>query len=159
MTQRDPATDSKDTTTRTQAVVRGLKGGAIATVVMTAFRMPISKSLPPTANFWARYAGNGNPDEYPLPAFVLHLLYGATGGGIFGFLFAKENREDESQSGVELRDVVEGLVFAVVASLFGTRVVLRRVVKMDLERDEALTFHVGHVIYGLTLGAWVSSDG
>jgi hypothetical protein len=28
----------------------------------------------------------------------------------------------------------------------------------DLAQDEALIFHVGHVIYGLTLGAWVDSN-
>ena len=134
----------------------GLVGGAFATLVMTAFRMPISDSLPPTAHFWARFVGDGDPEEYPVPAFVLHVVYGVAGGGLFGALFG--SRRGRTRAGIELADLGRGLVYSLVLSVFGTRVVLRRVIGMDLESDEALIFHVGHVIYGLALGAWVGSN-
>lgn len=139
-----------------ESLVLGLKGGAFATLVMTVFRMPISHSLPPTANFWARFVGNGDPDDYPIPAFVLHILYGIVGGGIFGVLY--DRRRGQTRAGIELVDLARGLVYSLAFSAFGSRVVLRRLVGMDLEPDEALIFHVGHVIYGIALGAWVGSN-
>jgi hypothetical protein len=125
---------------------------------MTAYRMPISGSLPPTANFWARFVGDGSPEEYPLQAFVLHLIYGAAGGALFGTLFSDTTTGSDSRVGIELRDLLSGLGFGLGGSLFGTRVVLGRLVGMDLSRDEALIFHVGHLIYGVTLGAWLGSN-
>lgn len=139
-----------------RSVVLGLKGGIVATVVMTAFRVPISHSLPPTANFWARYVGGGEPEDHPFPAFVLHFVYGIVGGGVFGLLL--DEPDGQTRAEIELRDLVRGFSYSFVLSLFGTRVVLGRLVGMDLERDEALIFHVGHLIYGVSLGAWVGSN-
>src|SRR6056297_857700 len=63
----------------------GLRGGAVATVVMSAFRAPISESPPPTAWFWRTYvAGEGDPEDYPLAGLVLHVLYGVGAGVAFG---------------------------------------------------------------------------
>lgn len=138
-----------------QSLVLGLKGGAYATVVMTAFRMPISSSLPPTANFWAHYFGD-DPEDHPVPAFVLHLVYGVLGGGVFGLLY--DRRVGQTRAGMELADIARGIVYSLVFSVFGSRIVLSRVVGMDLETDEALVFHVGHAIYGIALGAWVGSN-
>ena len=147
--------DGEDSWRRLRALLLGLKGGAFATLVMTAFRMPISRSLPPTANFWARFFG-GEPDDHPVPAFVLHVLYGVAGGAFFGLLF--ERRGGRTRAGIELTDIARGLLYSLGLSVFGSRVILGRVVGMDLESDEALIFHVGHAIYGLALGAWMGSN-
>jgi len=146
-----------DATSTARSVGLGLKGGVFATVVMTVFRMPISESLPPTANFWAHYFG-GDPDDHPGPAFALHLLYGIVGGGLFGLLFTDTAEESETRAGIELRDLAKGLAFGLGSSLFGTHVVLRHLIGMDLDADETLIFHAGHVIYGLALGAWIGSN-
>lgn len=145
-----------DTLQTVRSFVLGLEGGVIATLVMTAFRMPISHSLPPTANFWAKYVGDGEPDDYPLISFLLHVGYGIMGGGVYGLVF--DDPEGESRATIELFDLLRGLVYGLAASIFGSRVVLRHVIGMDLEADEALIFHVGHVMYGLTLGAWIGSN-
>lgn len=143
-----------ETVPRLRSVGLGLSGGAFATFLLTVFRMPISDSLPPTANFLARYVG-GDPGEYPWTSFVLHFVYGIGAGGLFGLLIRQ--RDDSTRAELELRDIALGLVFSLVLSLFGSRIVLNRVVGMDLKSDEALIFHVGHVIYGLALGAWIGS--
>lgn len=140
---------------RLRSVVLGLFGGVFATIVMTVFRMPISNSLPPTAHFLARFLG-GEPDDYTLSAFALHLAYGATGGGVYGFLF--EDGDARTQAEREFRDVSRALGYSFGLSLFGSRVILSNVLGMDLERDEELIFHVGHAVYGLALGAWVGSN-
>ena len=148
------ANDPAETVGRLRSVLLGLSGGGFATLVMTLFRMPISASLPPTADFLARYLG-GDPEEYGLSAFVLHVVYGVAGGGFFGLLVF--GRGGGSRAGIELRDITLGLGYSLVLSLFGSRVVLKRLVGMELTVDEALIFHVGHAIYGLALGAWVGS--
>ena len=139
---------------RLRSVLLGLSGGAFATAVMTLFRMPITDSMPPTADFLARYLGGG-PEDYTVSAFVLHLVYGMGGGGLYGLLVS--GRGGRTRSEIEIRDMAVALGYSLVFSLFGSRVVLKRLVGMDLTSDEALIFHVGHAIYGLALGAWVGS--
>ncbi|GAB7011685.1 hypothetical protein [Halorubrum trueperi] len=39
---------------------------------------------------------------------------------------------------------------------FGTRFVFRNLLDEEVEPDEAVIFHVGHTIYGLTLETWMS---
>lgn len=151
-----PIDESTADTGRMRSLLLGLKGGAIATVVMTAFRMPISHSLPPTADFWAHYIGRGDADDYPAIAAVLHVLYGVLGGGLFGVLFSQT--DGETRAGIELRDLIRGAGYSLALSLFGSRIILQQMIEMDLERDEALIFHVGHLIYGLTLGTWIGSN-
>lgn len=140
---------------RLRAVVLGFIGGTFATLVMTVFRMPISNSLPPTANFLAKFLG-GEPDDYRLSALILHIGYGAAGGGVYGFLFA--NGDARTRAGIELRDITRALGYSFGLSLFGSRIILSKVLGMDLDPDEALIFHVGHAVYGLALGAWVGSN-
>ena len=117
--------------------------------------MPISKSLPPTANFYAKYVGGGDPEQYTFQGIVLHLLYGAFGGAVFAVLFGRERPETEV--GRETRGALLGLVYGLLLSAFGNQVLLRRLLDMDLEADERLVFHLGHVVYGLTLGIWFGS--
>ena len=128
-------------------------GGAFATVVMTLFRAPTARSLPPTAEFIALLTG-GDPEEYHLSSLSLHWLYGTLGGVLFSLLFGERVNETSEPETVGL---LAGAIYGTVLSLFGEQVVLRHVLGMDLETDESAIFHTGHLIYGLALGAWVGS--
>lgn len=138
-----------------RAGIRGCKGGLIATVLLTLYRLPIFRALPPTAEFWAHYVGDGEAADHPIPGFVLHLGYGVAAGGIFGPVFvAVSNRFPDQR---EPLGVVCGAGYGLVLSLVGSRVIFRRVLDRGLEPDHALVFHVGHLVYGLSLGSWVAS--
>ena len=140
---------------RLRGLVTGATGGAVATAVMSAFRMPISRSPPPPAWFWAEYVGGGDPEEYLWQGLALHLLYGTTGGAVFGLLLGPvvsgtaEERERAS--------TILGAAYGALLSLFGVSVVMERVLGMDLEPDERFVFHVSHLVYGLALGTWFGS--
>lgn len=136
-------------------ILLGVQGGVVATLVMTAYRLPVSRSLPPSANVWAKYVGGGDPDQYTVEGIVLHLLYGAVAGGVFGAIVPESGTDPTVRR--EVRDVAWGVAYAVALSVFGSRVMLGRVLGMDLEADEALVFHLGHVVYGLALGTWLGS--
>lgn len=140
---------------RLRRVGLAILGGLVATVAMTVFRMPISNSLPPTANFWAKFVADGDPEDHTFAGLVLHLVYGAGGGAVFGLLAPIPLVGSEHSQ--EVRGVVSGLVYGVVLSVFGERAILEGLLDMDPDPDERFVFHVGHVIYGLTLGAWVGS--
>lgn len=134
---------------------RGLQGGAVATFVMTAFRLPLVRSLPPSANFWAKYVGGGEPEDYPLVGLLLHLLYGTVAGAVFGGLFAL--LESERAIEAEQRGIMWGAVYGMLLSAFGSRVMLDAMLDVELEADELTLFHAGHLVYGISLGAWVGS--
>lgn len=148
-----PDTHSSKDTTADAAL--GLRAGAVATAVMTAFRTPVAQSPPPTAAFLARYLG-GAPDEYVGRGLVLHLAYGAVAGAVFGAIAGRWIRGAEAVR--ERRGAVLGVGYGVGLSAFGARVVLDRVVGMDLAPDERFVFHASHVVYGLTLGVWFGSS-
>ncbi|GAB3673357.1 DUF6789 family protein [Halopiger thermotolerans] len=138
-----------------RALIRGLKGGFIATAVMTLYRWPIFRALPPTAEFWAQFVEGGEADQYLVQGLVLHFLYGVGGGVIFGPVFAvldRQTRFDRERLGL-----VTGLVYGLALSVFGHRIIFRRLLDRKLEDDEVLVFHVGHAIYGVTLGTWFGS--
>lgn len=133
----------------------GLQGGLIATAVMTAFRIPITRSLPPTADFWAKYVGSGDPDEYAAQGLLLHLAYGAMGG--VGFVAVFPTGRSGSEVSKERQGALRGALYGLLLSVFGVQVILKRLLEMDLSPDERWIFHVGHLIYGLTLGSWMGS--
>lgn len=137
-----------------RALLGGISG-LMATVVMTAFRMPISRSPPPTANFWAKYIAGGDPADHTSIGLLLHLAYGTGGGLLFALL--SPSRGTRSEAGAETRGVLSGLGYGVLLSAFGSRVILEGLLQMDLDRDERFIFYVSHVVYGLTLGAWHGS--
>lgn len=137
------------------ASVRGVKGGLIATAVMTLYRLPIFRALPPTAEFWARFVRGGQAEQHPIPGLFLHFLYGAGAGGVFGPAFAIIDRRTPLDR--ERLGLITGLIYGCVLSIVGHRVVLRHILGQELADDEVLVFHVGHVIYGLSLGTWFGS--
>jgi len=149
-----PSTDEADSSRLVDAVKYGSLGGLVATVSMTMFRMPTSKSLPPTARFWATFVGSGDPEEYTLIALVLHLLYGVGGGVVFALL--TPGREDAEEV-AESKGAVLGTTYGVALSVFGMRAILEGLLDTDPDSDERLVFHVSHIVYGLTLGTWVGS--
>lgn len=145
---------SEGSATLGNAIKFGSLGGFIATLSMTIFRMPTSKSLPPTARFWATYVGSGEPEDYPVIALVLHLIYGVV-SGIFFALLTPGNEDTEEVA--ESKGALLGTLYGIILSIFGMRVLLERVLDTDPDTDERLVFHISHVVYGLTLGTWVGS--
>lgn len=131
----------------------GAVGGFLGTVSMTAFREPTARSLPPTARFWVRYVADGAPDDHPLPAFALHLLYGVGAGVAYAALLPRHVRDSASLS----HSLAFGAAYGGVLSAFGSRVVLPGLLDLELSADESALFHAGHVVYGLSLGAWVGT--
>ncbi|ELZ19893.1 hypothetical protein C475_21384 [Halosimplex carlsbadense 2-9-1] len=150
-------------------VRRGIEGGALATLVMTVYRLPVTRSLPPSAEFWTTFVAGGRPGDHPLAALVLHFAYGLGAGGLFAALIsdrASLDRErtrsflDDSVSGPpdrsdEVTATMAGLLYGVALSAVGERFVLGRL--LGTEPDDRFAFHVGHVLYGITLGAWVGT--
>ncbi|WP_049929004.1 DUF6789 family protein [Halopiger goleimassiliensis] len=137
------------------ASLRGIQAGFVATLIMTAFRLPIMRSLPPSANFWSQYVAGGDPDDHPLAGLVLHFVYGMQAGAIFGGLFALQDAERSIEP--EQRGLVWGSVYGMALSAFGSQVMLKELLGIRLEGDELALFHAGHLVYGLSLGAWVGS--
>lgn len=160
--QRRAIDDDSDRQGVLQRVRVGAAGGLVATVVMTAFRLPISRSLPPTDEFWRRYVRRDGSGSATVPALLLHLLYGAGAGVAYVALEPRLVGTDPtrpSEARAELRGVVTAVGYSLVLSAFGLRVLLDWLLDEELEPDEELIFHLGHAIYGITLGAWLGSRG
>ncbi|RKD93588.1 hypothetical protein [Halopiger aswanensis] len=157
--ERRPAADERSRTADKDvagAVARGVQAGFVATLIMTAFRLPILRSLPPSANFWSQYvARDHDPDEHPIAGLVLHLAYGIQGGALFGALFELQDAEQAIEP--EQRGLVWGTIYGLVLSAFGSQVMLKELLDIQLDADELTLFHAGHLVYGLSLGAWVGS--
>lgn len=152
--------ESMDPETQVAAVtgaIHGAIGGLVATVVMTAYRLPIARSLPPTAAFWEQYVGSGDAEDYPIIGLILHLGYGVMGGAVFGALYGTVGNWRAPDHVQESTGILFATVYGLALSLFGSRVILGRLLGMDLDADESLVFHLSHVIYALTLGTWVGS--
>lgn len=138
-----------------RAALRGALGGLVGTVAMTVYRAPVARSLPPTAEFWAKYVGDGDRSDYPGPALALHLLYGMAAGSLFGVLF---DRVDINRPVArEASGFLLGAGYGLALSAFGQPVMLRALLGQRLDASESFVFHAGHVVYGLVLGNWVAS--
>ena len=138
-----------------RALVGGCTGGLLGTVVMTLYRLPVFRALPPTAEFWAQYGGGGDAENYTLVGLLLHLLYGVTAGALFGPVYAALVRRFPGRP--DAIGMVGGVGYGAVLSVFGERVMLERLLGRELEGEQALVFHAGHLIYGLTLGTWLGT--
>lgn len=123
---------------------------------MTVYRTPVFKALPPTAEFWARFVSGEDVEEHFGPGLVLHLLYGVVGGAVFGLLTSFVDVRDPTDR--ERLSVFGGLAYGLALSAFGARVVFVYLLGRELPSDGALVFHVGHAIYGVTLGTVLAAD-
>ena len=165
MTARDLDTSQRETGVQHEStsgpglrvvggLVRGVVGGLIATVLMTLYRFPVFRALPPTADFWAKYVGGEDAEAHLTVGLALHFLYGGVAGGLFGAGISLLDFRSERER--DLGVIGLALVYGLALSAFGTRFVFRYLLDEEPEPDEAVIFHVGHVIYGLTLGTWIS---
>ncbi len=123
---------------------------------MTVYRIPVFKALPPTAEFWARFVGGGDVEEYLVPGLLLHLLYGVIGGAAYGILASVVDVDDPATR--ERLSVLGGFAYGLGLSAFGSRVVFVRLLGRELQSEDALVFHVGHAVYGVTLGTFVATS-
>lgn len=137
-----------------RAFARGVGGGLIATVLMTLYRFPLFRAIPPTSEFWAMFLGGGEPEEFPLVGLLLHFGYGGVAGGLFGVGFSRLNFRNVRNQ--RLGAISLSLGYGLILSIFGSRVLLHRLLDEELEPDDAVVFHIAHVVYGLTLGTWLS---
>lgn len=140
-----------------QRILIGAVGGLVATAVMTAFRLPISRSLPPTDEFWRKFVRGDDSGSATIPAILLHLCYGMGAGVVYVAISPWVTRTTEARA--ERRGVVTAVLYSLGLSAFGLRVLLEGLLDEELSPDEKLVFHLGHVIYGITLGAWLGSRG
>ena len=136
-------------------LILGFTGGLVATCVMTTFRMLISHSLPPTAHFWAQYVAGGEIQEHRTEAMVLHFFYGAAAGSVFAVMFAAIDSRTPLEP--ETEGLLAGFLYSIPFTWVGEAVMMHRILEMDLESDESMIFHAGHLVYGITLGAWIGS--
>jgi hypothetical protein len=159
--ERSTGTEPRTVDSRWKRIRRGLEGGVLGTAVMTVYRLPVTRSLPPSAEFWATFVGDGEPEEYPIIALVLHVVYGAVAGAVFAAILPHHDPTvDVSGSGPpsprgEISTTVYGLLYGLALSFAGDRFVLGWL--LDVDPDDRFAFHVGHVLYGITLGAWIGT--
>ena len=151
---RDDRRPSTETSVE-HAAIRGAHAGFVATAIMTAFRLPIVRSLPPSANFWARYVAGGRPEDHPVAGLGLHVLYGTSAGVGFGVLFSVLRSERSIEP--EQRGIIWGAVFGMGLSAIGSQILLDALLDIRLDADELALFHAAHLVYGVSLGAWVGS--
>lgn len=102
------------------------------------------------------FVGTGDPEDYTLTALVLHVVYGAVAGGVSGTVF--HPLWDEATGARGHRAMITGVVYSLLLSLFGSTILLSRLLDIDLSGRESLIFHVGHVVYGLALGTWIGTE-
>jgi hypothetical protein len=139
-----------------RSLARGVAGGLIATVLMTLYRFPVFRALPPTAEFWATYVGGGAPRTHFGTGLVLHFLYGGAAGGLFGVVIDTLGVDNDGKRSLGV--IVLSLAYGLALSAFGTRFVFQRLLDEELDPNDDAIFHAGHAIYGLTLGTWLSFD-
>lgn len=134
------------------SVLNGLVGGLLATIVMTIFMMALGDdSPPPTAALWAKYVGDGAPDEYMMQGMALHMLYGVGAGVAFavGVTALGLGVGAGALGGTLLWAVAYGVVLTVVGAAFWMRIVLA----MEPEPAMVGMFAMFHLVYALVLGA------
>lgn len=130
-------------------LLNGLVGGLIATIVMTVFMMALGDdSPPPTALFWSKYVGSGEPEEYVMPGMALHLLYGLVAGAVLAVVLPAVGLADVGLTTLAGIGIAYGVVLFVGAAAFWMNVVLA----LEPERKEVGTFLLFHLVYGVVLG-------
>lgn len=133
-------------------VLNGLAGGLVATIVMTVFMMALGDdSPPPTALFWSKYVGDGEPDQYMMQGMVLHMLYGIIAGLVFVIAVPLIGITIGSMTTAVLFGLAYGFVLFVGAAVFWMNVVL----DIDTEMPMVPMFLLFHLVYGVVLGVWL----
>ena len=128
----------------------GLVGGIAATIVMTVFMMALGDdSPPPTALFWSKYIGDGDPEEYMMPGMALHMLYGVSAGVALAVVLPVAGFSDVALVTALGVGLGYGFVLFVFAAAFWMNVVLA----LDPEPKQVGSFLFFHLIYGGVLGA------
>jgi hypothetical protein len=133
-------------------VLNGLAGGLVATIIMTVFMMALGDdSPPPTALFWSKYVGDGEPDEYVMQGMVLHMIYGIVAGLVFVVVVPLIGISIASMTTAFLFGLAYGFVLFLGAAVFWMNVVL----DLDPEMPMVATFLLFHLVYGVVLGVWL----
>lgn len=133
-------------------LLNGLAGGLIATIVMTVFMMTLGDdSPPPTAVLWAKYVGDGPPENYMPQGMALHMLYGIGAGVVFALVVPLMGF-----SLTLVTAVVLGLAYGLALTIVGMVFWMNLVLGMDPDPGMMATFLVFHLVYGSVLGAWLT---
>jgi hypothetical protein len=133
------------------SILGGLSGGLIATIVMTVFMMVLGDdSPPPTAALWAKFVGDGAPEDYVMPGMALHMLYGIGAGIAFALLIPVVGVSVTLATAVGL-GLAYGVALTVVGAVFWMRIVLA----MEPNPKMVGLFLFFHLVYGGVLGAWI----
>lgn len=138
-------------------IVNGLVGGLVATIVMTVFMMALGgDDPPPPANLWAKYIGDGAPEDYVPQGLVLHLVYGTVAGGVFaGVALGLGVVSLATIGSAILWGAVWGVVLMAIAAVFWMTIILG----MDPEGLSTMAMQLGfHLVYGVVLGGWLFYD-
>jgi len=134
-------------------LIGGLVGGLVATIVMTAFMMSLGDdSPPPTALFWSKYVGDGDPGEYMIQGMALHLLYGVIAGGVFAAVAPAVGFVSVATVGAA---VLWGLLYGFVLFLGAAAFWMNVVLGLSPEPKDVAMFLLFHLVYGAVLGGWV----
>jgi hypothetical protein len=137
------------------SVLSGLAGGLLATIVMTVFMVALGDdSPPPTAALWAKYVGDGAPDDYMMQGMALHMMYGIGAGAAFavGAAALGLGVGAGALTGTLLWALAYGVVLTVVGAVFWMKVVLA----MGPEPVMVGMFAFFHLVYGTVLGASIA---
>ncbi len=119
---------------------------------MTVFMMVLGDdSPPPTAAFWAKYLGDGEPPDFMMQGMVLHLIYGTVAGGVFVVLLGPLGLGVGTLTVALLWGLVYGIALFVIAAVFWMKIVLA----MDATPAMAAMFLLFHLVYGVVLGGWL----
>jgi len=130
-------------------LIGGLVGGVVATIVMTIFMLVLGDdSPPPTALFWSKYVGDGDPEEYMLPGMALHMLYGVVAGVLLAAALIVGGFDDIALSTAFGFGLGYGFVLFLFAAAFWMNVVLA----LEPEGKEVGMFLLFHLVYGIVLG-------
>jgi hypothetical protein len=117
---------------------------------MTGFMMALGDdSPPPTALFWSKYIGDGDPDDYMMPGMLLHLIYGIVAGAVLAVGLPVVGFGDVGLTTALAIGLAYGVVLFVGAAVFWMNVVLA----LEPERKQVGMFLLFHLVYGVVLGA------
>ena len=134
-------------------VLSGLVGGLLATIAMTVVMMALGDdSPPPTAALWAKYVGDGAPDDYMPQGMALHMLYGVGAGAAFVVGAGVLGLGVGTLTGALLWAVAYAVVLTLVGMVFWMRIVLA----MEPEPAMMGMFALFHAVYGVSLGVGVA---